>query len=103
MLEHVNKVNITFCNVSDHGKLTCSLPCGQNKFTENISSTDNSEIHLLREFLPHDGLCDFQSTTVDINPNPSAHSCVMLEHVNKVNITFCNVSDHGKLIMFVFV
>ena len=22
-------------------------------------------------FLPHDGLCDFQSTTVDINPNPS--------------------------------
>jgi hypothetical protein len=20
---------------------TCSLPCGQNKFTENISSTDN--------------------------------------------------------------
>ena len=50
---------------------TCSLPCGQNKFTENISSTDSSEIHLLREFLPHDGLCDFQSTTVDINPNPS--------------------------------
>jgi hypothetical protein len=32
----------------------------------------------------------------------TAHSCVMLEHVNKVNITFCNVSDHGKLIMFVF-
>jgi hypothetical protein len=50
---------------------TCSLPCGQNKFTENTSSTDSSEIHLLREFLPHDGLCDFQSTTVEINPNPS--------------------------------
>ena len=36
-----------------------------------ISVLDSSEIHLLQEFLPHDGLCDFQSTTIDINPNPS--------------------------------